>query len=141
MTLLERYLQILGPLLPRKGREDILREISEDILSEMDEKQEELGRPLNAAEQEKIIQRRGHPVVAAARYRSLQYLIGPDWFPIYWLILRIAGGGALIVRTIVALVTILAGRDPSGAVAGRLGRDSFRAGTRLLLGDWGVCGI
>jgi hypothetical protein len=120
MSLLERYLLALRPLLPQQGREDILRELSDNILSQMEEKQEELGRPLTDSEQAEVIKRHGHPVVAAARYGKRHYLIGPDWFPFYWLILRLAGATALVIRTIIALVTVLSGPNSSEALASAL---------------------
>ncbi len=117
MDLLERYLSAVKPLLPQKGREDILREFSENILSQMEEEEEKRGRPLTEGEQEDVIKRHGHPVVAAARYGRRQYLIGPELFPFYWLMLRIASAGALIVRSVIALVMVLAGSHPADEVA------------------------
>ena len=77
MDLLERYLQSIRTFLPRKAQDDILRELSENILSQMEEKEAELGRPLTEAEQEEVIKQHGHPIVVAARYGRRQYLIGP----------------------------------------------------------------
>ncbi|HXF12346.1 MAG TPA: hypothetical protein VN517_04290, partial [Terriglobales bacterium] len=103
MQLLERYLNAIKPLLPRKTKEDILREISDDILSQMEDKAEGLDRPLNEAEQAEIIRKHGHPIVAAARYGATRYLIGPETFPLYWLILKISIIAALVVRLTVEL--------------------------------------
>ena len=104
MDILERYLQAVKPLLPRKAQDDILRELSENIRCRMEEREADLGRPLTTAEQEEIIKEHGHPIVVAARYGRTQYLIGPAVFPFYWLILRIAVVGALIVRLVVEVV-------------------------------------
>ncbi|HEY3455085.1 MAG TPA: hypothetical protein VGK64_10820, partial [Bryobacteraceae bacterium] len=113
---MERYLQAVKPLLPRKAQDDILRELSENIRCRMDEREADLGRPLSAAEQEEIIKEHGHPVVVAARYGRTQYLIGPAVFPFYWLILRIAAVGALIVRLVVEVVMALLSPDPAHAI-------------------------
>ncbi len=94
LDILERYLQAVKPLLPRKAQDDILRELSENIRCRMEEREADLGRPLTTAEQEEIIKEHGHPVVVAARYGQTKYLIGPAVFPLYWLILRIAAVGA-----------------------------------------------
>jgi len=90
MTPLERYLKSLSKLLPADQREDILRELSEDIQSEMDDKQSELGRPLTEAEQLQLLKRRGNPLQVAAGYTSNKgtlafgpQLIGPVLFPFY----------------------------------------------------------
>src|SRR5690242_11346904 len=82
----------------------------------MDEREADLGRPLSTAEQEEIIKEHGHPVVVAARYGRTQYLIGPAVFPFYWLILRIAAVGALIVRLVVEVVMALLSPDPAHAI-------------------------
>lgn len=116
MDLLERYLQALKPLLPRKAQDDILRELSENIRCQMEEKEAGLGRPLTDAEQEEVIKQHGHPIVVAARYRRPQYLIGPTVFPFYWLILRIAAVSALIVRFVVEVVMALLSPDPTHAI-------------------------
>ena len=115
MQLLERYLNAIKPLLPRKTKEDILREISDDILSQMEDKAEALDRPLNEAEQAEIIRKHGHPIVAAARYGATRYLIGPEIFPLYWLILKISIIAALVVRLIVEIVGVLLSADPAHA--------------------------
>ena len=117
MDLLERYLEAVKPLLPRKAQADILRELLDDILSQMEERSEQIGRPLTEEEQAEVIKKVGHPVVAAARYGHTGYLIGPQLFPFYWLTLKIAAVGALIVRSIVAVVTVLISPNPDAALA------------------------
>jgi hypothetical protein len=116
LDLLERYLQAVKPLLPRKAQDDILRELSENIRCQMDEKEAGLGRPLTDAEQEEVIKQHGHPVVVAARYRHPRYLIGPAVFPFYWLTLRIAAVGAIIIRFVVEVVMALLSPDPTHAI-------------------------
>lgn len=116
MDLLGRYLDAVKPLLPRKTQNDILREISDDILSQMEDRAEALGRPLTEDEQADVIRKHGHPVVAAARYGTARYLIGPEVFPFYWLLLKIAAIGALVVRSIVAIVGALLSADPARAL-------------------------
>jgi len=90
MDPLERYLNNLSKLLPTAQRDDIIRELSEDIRSEMDDKREELGRALNEQEQIDLLNRRGNPLKVAAAYqqehRSLAFgrqWIGPVLFPFY----------------------------------------------------------
>jgi hypothetical protein len=112
MELLDRYLQAVRTFRPRKAQDDILHELSENILSQMDEKEAELGRPLTEAEQEQVIKQHGHPIVVAARYGRRQYLIGPGLFPIYWLTLKLGLLIALALRFIIAIVTVLVSADP-----------------------------
>jgi hypothetical protein len=102
MELLERYLRAVKFFLPRRQQDDILRELSENILSQMEDKAAEFGRPLNENEQAAILKQHGHPFVVASRFRNtpVQYLIGPVVFPFYWFVLKIlfwigVGVGAL----------------------------------------------
>jgi hypothetical protein len=116
MDLLERYLNTVKPLLPRETRGDILQELSDNILSQMEEKAEGIDRPLTEPEQAEVIKKHGHPVVVAARYGRVRYLIGPAVFPFYWLTLRIAALGALLVRLIVAIIVVLVNPNPGREV-------------------------
>ena len=91
MELLERYLRAVKLFLPRGQQDDIVRELSENILSQMEDKAAELGRPLNESEQAAILKQHGHPFLVASRFRNtpVQYLIGPVVFPFYWFVLKI----------------------------------------------------
>jgi hypothetical protein len=89
MQLLERYLQAVKFWLPKEQREDLIAELSEDIRSQIDEKEAELGRNLNELELETILKQRGRPILVANRYLPQEHLIGPVLFPIYRLVLKI----------------------------------------------------
>jgi hypothetical protein len=89
MELLERYLQAVRFWLPKEQKQDIIAELSEDIRSQVEERETELGRKLNEAEIEAILKERGRPVLVANRYQPQQYLIGPVLFPIYRFVLKI----------------------------------------------------
>src|SRR5688572_10390887 len=91
MELLERYLQSVKWLLPKEQKEDILAELSEDIRSQIEEKEAELGRRLDESDLEAILRRWGHPMLVAQRYLPQQYLIGPVWFPVYQFVLKMVG--------------------------------------------------
>ena len=51
------------PLLPRETRGDIVQELSDNMLSQMEEKAEDIDRPLTEPEQAEVIKKHGHPVV------------------------------------------------------------------------------
>ena len=68
MQLLERYLQAVKFWLSKEQKEDIIAELSEDIRSQIDEKETELGRKLNEVELESILKQRGRPILVANRY-------------------------------------------------------------------------
>jgi hypothetical protein len=89
MELIDRYLQAVGFWLPNRQKQDIINELSEDIRSEVDEREAELGRCLNQFEIAGILKERGRPVIVAGRYLPQQHLIGPVLFPIYNLVLKI----------------------------------------------------
>jgi hypothetical protein len=89
MEILDRYLQAVKFWLPKGEKQDIIAEISEDLRSQIEEREAELGRKLNQAEIETILKQRGRPVLVANGYLPQQYLIGPVLFPVYRLVLKI----------------------------------------------------
>ena len=88
MDLLERYLQAVEEYLPTKGRADVLAELRANLLDQMEEREETLGRPLTEDEVAEVLRSHGHPSVVAARYQPRRSLIGPEIFPYYWFTLR-----------------------------------------------------
>jgi hypothetical protein len=112
MNLLERYLAALRPLLPRKTGEDILREIADEIQSQMEEHAEAFGRPLTEDEQTDVIRKHGHPVVVAARYGRARYLIGPEIFPFYWRTLKVSLIVTLAIWSVVIAVGLMSSAEP-----------------------------
>ena len=113
MDLVDRYLKAVANALPVAQRQDILSELSEDIQSEMDDKQSELGRALTEEEQQALLKQRGNPLLLAARYRqdhrSLaigRQLIGPVLFPFYVKVLSFNLG---ITFAIIAAIFIALG--------------------------------
>src|SRR5579862_3287951 len=89
MELVERYLQAVKFWLPNEQQDDIVAELSEDIRSQMEEREEKLGRRLDDAEIGAILKGRGRPLMVANRYLPQQFLIGPALFPIYKFVLKI----------------------------------------------------
>jgi hypothetical protein len=94
MEILENYLKAVRRNLPWSQRNDIIRELSEDLRSQMEDKGAELGRPLTEDEQIAFLKQHGDPMTVARRYRqnlpSLSIgweLIGPELFPMYRIIL------------------------------------------------------
>lgn len=86
--LLERYVQAVGRYLAADGRDDTLAELRANLLAEMDDKAEALGRALTEEEEAEVLRGHGHPSLVAARYRPQRSLIGPEIFPYYWLTLQ-----------------------------------------------------
>src|SRR5260370_16483230 len=74
--------------LAKGEKEEIVDELAEDISSQMEEKEAELGRKLNESEVEAILKQLGSPIVVANRYLPQRHLLGPLLLPIYWLVLQ-----------------------------------------------------
>jgi hypothetical protein len=109
MELLDHYLKTVETYLPKAQRADIIRELSDNIRSQMEDRKAELGRPLSEAEQEAILKQVGNPLLVAGRYqkdqRTLTFgrqLIGPALFPLYAKILTIN----LTVTVVICFVAV-----------------------------------
>jgi hypothetical protein len=124
MELLERYLQAVGTYLPKSQQGDILKELGENLRAQMEDKEAELGRPLNEDEAAAILKKHGHPMFVAARYRQTRRLIGSTLFPVYWFAVKVILGFVGIGYAISALVLIAQGKsilEVLGAVFSYLG--------------------
>ncbi len=89
MDLLERYLQgKFGQYLPEATKDDTLAELRANLLEQMDDRAEEVGRPLNDGDMAAILLEHGKPEKVALRYLPQRSLIGPTVFPFYVFTLR-----------------------------------------------------
>ena len=107
MDLLDRYLAAIARELPKAQAADISAELRDTLMSQIEEKEEGLGRPLSPKEVEALLVAFGHPLAVAGRYRKIQHLIGPQVFPFWWAGMRvvfvIAGViflGGVIIRAV-----------------------------------------
>ena len=94
MQLLDSYLKGVKRCLPRAQAADIIKELSDDLRSQLEEKESALGRPMTDEEVAAFLMQHGDPMAVARRYRqdspSLTIgweLIGPELFPMYVIIL------------------------------------------------------
>ena len=118
MNIVDRYLLAVRAFLPRATQEDIIKELSEDIRSRIEDREEALGRPLTAAEEESLVKELGHPALLAGRYGPRRRLIGPELFPFYWLVLKLALGVGVAVHLAIAIAMFSGGHPGQGAPAG-----------------------
>jgi hypothetical protein len=88
MALVDRYLHAVKFWLPRNQKDDIIAELSEDLRSQIEDQETELGHQLSDAEVEPILKRCGSPMAVAGRYLPQQSLISPALFPIYRMVIR-----------------------------------------------------
>ena len=87
--LIDRYLQAVRFWLPGTHRQDdLIAELGEDLRSQFEDKETELGRPLDKAEMSAILKRCGSPMMVAGRIGPQRHLIGPALFPIYEFVLK-----------------------------------------------------
>ncbi len=87
--LVDRYLHSVRITLPGEQREDILAELRQDIDSQLEEREQELGWTLSEDDIAAILKKRGHPSFVASRYVPQRYLIGPAMYPIYVFVLKL----------------------------------------------------
>jgi hypothetical protein len=87
--LLDRYLQAVGFWLPRAQKQDILAEISEDLHSQIEDRESEVGRSLTDSEVADILKKRGRPILVAGQFLPQRSLIGPALYPVYIFVLKI----------------------------------------------------
>src|SRR5687767_4599485 len=109
MDLVERYMAAIRRNLPAAKADDIAAEIADDLHSRREDREEELGRPLNRDEVAAMLRSFGHPLVVAGRFRPHQYLIGPEVFPFYQFVMKIvlAVGAALVAG--LAIISLVLG--------------------------------
>ena len=113
MELLEHYLKAVRIYLPRAKQADILNELRENLRSQMEEQEAELGRPLSETEQEAILTGHGDPMLVASRYgapqRGLAFgrqLIGPELYQLYIRILWLDWGITAVIFGYLAAVHV-----------------------------------
>lgn len=116
--LLQRYLQAVRFLLPQKQRQDVGRELQENLRSEIEDEEAEKGRPLDEEELAGVLRRLGHPLVLALRYQQGRCLIGPAIFPIWWLAVRYVLGILAAVHILLPAIFFLVSGEPAGRIVG-----------------------
>jgi hypothetical protein len=104
--LIERYVREVARRLPAKQRADVVRELRSSLLDALDDR---FGPDATWAQAAILLRENGSPKQVAASYRPEDlYLIGPEWYPAFSLVLRIvltAFSGALVLASALAVVT------------------------------------
>lgn len=88
MSVIDRYLRTVEFWLPKAQRKDVIAELGDDLRSQIEEREAELGRAMTDDEVKAFLDERGDPMTVAGRYLPPRYLIGPELFPIYRLVLK-----------------------------------------------------
>jgi len=110
MDLLERYLQAVRTYLPKRQQDDIIKELSENLRAQIEDREAEAGHSLSEDELAAILQRHGHPLLVASRYRQARHLIGATLFPFYWFVMKIILAIVGFGYAVAALVLIAQGK-------------------------------
>jgi hypothetical protein len=117
MEIVDQYLKSVRSCLPEAQRDDIANELSENIHSQIEDKEAELGRALQEAEVEAILKHHGHPLLVASRYRQDQrslafgrQWIGPVLFPFYMKVLCFNLGITSLVMFLVLTALVATGK-------------------------------
>jgi hypothetical protein len=138
MELLDRYLHAVKFWLPRQQQDDIIAEISEDLRSQIEDREQQAGRKLSDTEIADLLKQRGRPLLVANRYLPQHSLIGPVLFPIYMLVLKIAALCFMIPRVLVLIGFFIF--DPKYHTEG-LGALIMRTWSELWFGGFVTFGI
>ena len=120
LELVDRYLHAVRFWLPKTQRqEEMLAELGDDLRSQIEERESELGRRLDNHEVSEILKRCGAPMVVATRLAPNKYLIGPPLYPIYTFVLKMVLFWILVpVFVFIVGPSLLAGSGSWGAAIG-----------------------
>jgi hypothetical protein len=116
MELLNRYLQAVKAFLPLAQQNDIIEELSENILSKVEDKEADLGRELTECEQESLLKQYGHPFLMALQYRPQRQLIGPLVFPVYWFVINAVLAVMIVFAILIPAVGVVSSGKPFSQV-------------------------
>jgi len=112
MNLIDEYLRAVSILLPKLQRDDIIAELRDTILSRIEAREAELGRPLSDEETEAVLREVGHPVAVAARYREgPQHVVGPALYPYWTFVVKVGLALQILIAGVVLFARIVAGFD------------------------------
>jgi hypothetical protein len=112
MDLVNEYLRAVAAQLPKAQRDDIIAELRDTILTRIEAREAELGRPLTGEETEAVLREVGHPLVVAARYREgPQHVVGPALYPYWMFVVKVAIIIQIAVSALVLVIRILSGGD------------------------------
>ncbi len=112
MQVLDRYLAAIARHLPQAQAADIIAELRDNLLSEIEEKEAELGRKLAPKELDALLIGFGHPLAVAARYGKARYLIGPEIYPFFVATLKVVFGILLSIAALGIAIAAFSGNAP-----------------------------
>ena len=90
MNLLDRYIAEVGRNLPQKSRADIEKEIRSTLEDMLEDRSQKADRPVDEAMIVEVLREFGHPRKVAASYLPERYLIGPQLYPYFMMVVKIS---------------------------------------------------
>lgn len=127
MNLIDRYVREIGRRLPQKTRADIEKEIRSALEDMLEDRSKQESRAVDEEMTVAVLKEYGNPEAVAASYLPEQYLIGPQLFPIFWLVTKIVFA-VLTTLTVIAMGFALFG--------GYASPENFWGDLFQLLGDY-----
>jgi hypothetical protein len=124
MKLIDRYVREIGRRLPQKSRTDIEKEIRSALEDMLEDRSKKESRAVDDELTIQVLKEYGKPEKVAASYLPERYLIGPQLFPIFWMVAQIV----FIVLTVLAMVGLgfnLSGGEVSPLMVGKTIAESF----------------
>jgi hypothetical protein len=120
MEMIDLYVAEVGQNLPAKQRADLEAEIRSLIEDTVEGRSQAEGRPVDDVLVTEVLKEFGSPAKMAASYLPPRYLIGPRFYPIFMLVMRII----LSLIGVIALVQLGVALTASGV--------TFETGLRIL---------
>lgn len=111
MKLIDRYIAEVGRYLPQKSRDDIEKEIRSTLEDMLEDRSAENDRPVDDEMTVQVLKEFGHPLKVAASYMPQRYLIGPQLYPYFIMVMKLA----LLVAFGIALIQLSIGVIQAGS--------------------------
>lgn len=111
MKLIDRYIAEVGRHLPQKSRTDLENELRSTLEDMLEDRSAETGKPVDEEMTVQVLKEFGHPLKVAASYMPQRYLIGPQLFPYFIMVMK----WALLVAFGIGLIRLSIGVIQAGA--------------------------
>ncbi len=136
MNLLDKYILEIGKHLPRRNRPDLQAEIRSTIEDMIDDKAQQTARPVDDVMIEEVLKEYGSPAKVAAAYNPARYLIGPQLYPFFLMVIKIVLG-VLFAVTLASFLWNFYNNPAGPAFIGSLGNFGLRffGGATAALGN------
>lgn len=136
--LIERYAHDVARRLPRSQQADVKAELISLLQETLEARAEASGRPIDDALAVDVLREFGEPGEVARRYGPQnQYLIGPAYYPVFILVIRIVVLSLIGVSALTGVLTVLSTPNPQ-ANLGSILLESFGSLISLLWSGLGV---